>query len=149
MDNHTMIGIQAGIDLYKSDFMTSFSISTRYSAGINIRRFFPLNDGKYGFFLQGQAIYDYNTSTFKFSNITYHGRDIKDYRLSIAPGAFLFVSESNAFEFMFANLFYLKDLESSRSVVGFNSTTTSFLVGFHHYFNFPRTKVAIPKNLNR
>ena len=149
IDNHIMLGGQLGIDYLKNSDNSNYSYSARYSAGLNIRRYLPIGEGKYGFFVQGQWLYDLTKSGYRNSTGPNSFGDVSDYRLVASPGAFLFLDEANAFEFIFSSFYFLSGINYSYKIYGINTSSSSFLIGYHHYFNYPKKDFKSPAKLMR
>lgn len=149
VDNHLMIGATLGIDYAKDAYSSNYNYATRYSTGLNVRRYLPIGEGKYGFFVQGQWVYDLIKSGYRNSTGPNSFGDVTDYRLIASPGAFLFLDEANAFEFMFSSFYFLSGLNYSYKIYGINTSAASFLIGYHHYFNYPKKEAKLPTKMMR
>ena len=148
INRQLVIGLQVGIDYLQANYGSVTTFTTSYSSGINARGYLPFGDGKYGLFVQGQWIYDYIKSGYAYNTGGYHKwGDNTDYRIGLSPGMFLFINQSNAIEVQLGYIYYLSGINYSHTTTGINWTSSSFLIGYHHYFNFPKTEIKSPTKL--
>ena len=99
------------------------------SAAFLIKKYFPIHEGRYGFFLSHQLCYASQISDDKIVKFQHW-----DYILT--PGFYLFLTNRFALEAHLTNIHLIKNtVDSAPLVWQFNSSMDSFLIGFKWYLS--------------
>lgn len=133
-------GFRVGADFFYIWDRTRFRYnSLTLSMGLFTKKYIPMDNGKFGFFINQQVQWE------RFSSYHFTPAENHVLRLSINPGAYFFLNERNIFEFTFSDLYISQVLETKYIFYGLNLTNASFKIGIRHFFNFAQPKINATK----